>query len=279
MTVSAGPGAISLSGTAMPFQAGGDGKPLVIVHGMVTDHQVWTAHAAILSKHFQVIRPTLAYFGASPWPDDGEGFSVDRHAKDLGEFIAALEVGPVDLASWSLGGAIGLTLAARQPHLIDRLFLCDPSLPVGVSAPGNVERLQQDRIDMFSRAKELFASGDPVAAIEAFVDGASDAEGTFQSFPESVRRVFLRNVPSMKPFFAGPPPPTVTPAELGRISARTTLLLGEKSRATWQIIVPNLAGILPNSTVRSVPGGNHTWPISNPKSFAETLIDMFAGEQ
>jgi pimeloyl-ACP methyl ester carboxylesterase len=71
----------------------------------------------------------------------------------------------------------------------------------------------------------------------------------------------------------------VTPAELGRISARTTLLLGEKSRATWQIIVPNLAGILPNSTVRSVPGGNHTWPISNPKSFAETLIDMFAGEQ
>ena len=122
-----GPGAVLIDGYPLSYQRVGKGPPLVLVHGMITDHGLWDVHVQRLAERFHVVTPTLRYFGASRWPDQGQDFSMDRQADDLGAFIEALDLGPVNLVGWSLGGALALCLAARRPHLIETLLLDEPS--------------------------------------------------------------------------------------------------------------------------------------------------------
>ena len=78
MVLPTGPEAISVKGRAIPYEQEGTGQPIVFVHGMVTDHGMWERPAHVLSQHFRVIRPTLSYFGTSPWPDKARPNFKDR---------------------------------------------------------------------------------------------------------------------------------------------------------------------------------------------------------
>jgi pimeloyl-ACP methyl ester carboxylesterase len=262
----------------MAFGQDGAGSTILLVHGAISDHGIWDAHAEMISARFRIIRPTLPYFGASPWPDKGEGYSTDAHAAALAQFIDALDLGPMDLVGWSAGGAVCLSMAARRPDLVRRMLLFEPTLFSAVADLGSEERATADRAVMVEKAKALFGAGKAGAAAEAFIDGVNDREGTFRGFPKDARAVFLRNARTLGPLLAGPPPPSVGVAELRGIVAPTTLMLGEDSRAQWQIIVPAIADLIPAATLLTVANARHMWPLEAPQAFAAAVADTFAGQ-
>lgn len=268
-----GPGAVLIDGYPLAYRRAGEGPPLVLVHGMISDHGLWDVHLPKLADQFHVITPTLRYFGASPWPDQGQGFSMDRQAEDLGAFIEALGLGPVHLAGWSLGAALALCLAAKRPRLIKTLLLYEPSLMAGVTDPDDLEQAAKDRDEMFAEARSRFGAQDGIAAIEAFVDGANGRAGTFQSFSRAMQRVFERNARPLAPFFAGPPPPRITAADIDAIETPARLALGEESRPFWQICVPEIAKRMPSARLLRLAGCRHMWPAEAPDEFSGFVID------
>jgi pimeloyl-ACP methyl ester carboxylesterase len=271
-----GPGAAVVEGRAVPYFREGTGRPLVFVHGSITDHRIWDAPTAPLVARFTVIRPTMRWFGASPWEDGGAGFSADAHAQELGGFLEALGLAPATLVGWSYGGAVCLALAARRPDLVAEMALHEPSLLSALTDPEERDQVMRDRADMFGVSRARFEAGALGPAVEAFVDGVVGEPGTFAALPEAARRVFLRNARTLGPFFAGPPPPSVTAEDLARIDRRTLLLLGERSRATWRSALPAMAGIMPGAELRRVPGAGHLWPIQAPEAFAAAVAEAFA---
>ncbi|RZT78982.1 pimeloyl-ACP methyl ester carboxylesterase [Micromonospora violae] len=94
------------------FRRAGSGEPLVLLHGIGHRHQAWEPVFDRLTAHHEVIALDLPGFGNSPVP--GAGMPADMAATVAGVLPALAEWGleRPHVAGYSLGGAIGLELAA-----------------------------------------------------------------------------------------------------------------------------------------------------------------------
>jgi pimeloyl-ACP methyl ester carboxylesterase len=90
----------------------GDGRPLVLVHGIGCSWQSWTPVLGRLAGKRRVIAFDLPGFGATPALKDADGPPTPmRFAELLPAEVAALGVDEFDYAGFSMGGWIGLELA------------------------------------------------------------------------------------------------------------------------------------------------------------------------
>jgi len=110
---------------------GGDGEPMVLVHGLGGSHVNWLAVGPRLASRFAVTAPDLAGFGLTE--PLGRSTSVDANARLLESLLAGLGR-PAVLVGNSMGGLISMTVAARRPHLVRALVLVDPALPAPITA-------------------------------------------------------------------------------------------------------------------------------------------------
>jgi pimeloyl-ACP methyl ester carboxylesterase len=102
-----------------------DGPAVVLVHGLGGRAEDWRNLAPLLAQAgFHVYMPDLLGFGRSEKPADFS-YSVPDEADVVLGFLDALGLKQVDLAGWSMGGAIVQHLAFRHPERVRRLILMD----------------------------------------------------------------------------------------------------------------------------------------------------------
>ena len=68
----------------------GEGKPLVILHGLFGFSDNWQTHAKKFADYFRVILVDLRNHGHSPWSDE---FSYQLMSEDLHELVQELGLG------------------------------------------------------------------------------------------------------------------------------------------------------------------------------------------
>ncbi len=113
---------ITINGAKTNYQAFGDGKPFLILHGWGSASDRWIKEAEIISaKGFKVIVPDLPGFGESdklekPWRDND-------YVKWFEEFTKELCVENFYLLGYSFGGALAAKIAVKYPQRVQRLFL------------------------------------------------------------------------------------------------------------------------------------------------------------
>jgi pimeloyl-ACP methyl ester carboxylesterase len=98
-------------GAFTPSHRGGDGSPLVLLHGFMDTWRVWELVLPTLERHHDVLAPTLPGHAGGP-PLDGEpsmGLVVDAVERAMDD--AGFETAHV--AGNSMGGFAALALAAR----------------------------------------------------------------------------------------------------------------------------------------------------------------------
>lgn len=97
---------------------------LILQHGYGRSAQFWTSWVPYLARFFKVVRPDLRGLGQSEAPADlNAQINVEHYLADLIAIIGALGKGPVHYCGESLGGILGMVLAAEQPHLVRTLSL------------------------------------------------------------------------------------------------------------------------------------------------------------
>jgi pimeloyl-ACP methyl ester carboxylesterase len=115
---------------------GGEGPPIVLVHGLGGIHLNWMRIAPELTRYGRVLALDLPGFGGSP-PLRG-GTSVAALESALGRFLDGVTEGPITLGGNSLGGALSLLVAARRPDRVRRLMLFSPAVPHAYFEPVDV---------------------------------------------------------------------------------------------------------------------------------------------
>jgi pimeloyl-ACP methyl ester carboxylesterase len=103
------------------YYVGGDGPPLILVHGLGGAAANWTEVAELLVQRFRLLVPDLPGHGAStPFPAVATlGPFADRLAR-----LAVLEgMETAAIAGHSLGGLIGLRLAVNYRERVSALVL------------------------------------------------------------------------------------------------------------------------------------------------------------
>ena len=119
---------VDLEGPVHYADFGGDGPPLVLVHGLGGSHLNWISVAGAFTADYHVLAPDLAGFGLTP---PGErGVTVTGNAELLADFIATVCDTPAVLVANSMGGLVSLIAASNNPGLVTRLILVNPALPI-----------------------------------------------------------------------------------------------------------------------------------------------------
>lgn len=106
---------------------GGEGPPIVLVHGLGGLHLNWMRIAPELVPFGRVLAVDLPGFGASsPLP---RRTSVPNLADALIRFLDGVTEGPLTLVGNSLGAVLSMLVAARRPDHVRRLMLFSPAVP------------------------------------------------------------------------------------------------------------------------------------------------------
>ena len=106
---------------------GPDDAPVVMfANSLGTTLEMWDLQAAALAHRYRVLRFDTRGHGRSPVPDGP--YTVADLAGDALALLDRLGIERVSFCGLSLGGAIGMTLAARAPERLERLVLCCTAL-------------------------------------------------------------------------------------------------------------------------------------------------------
>lgn len=108
------------------IQAGESGPPLVLIHGSgpgVTAFANWRGVIPDFSEHFTCYAPDTLGFGYTDFPEDIDGFSMDRWVAHLVGFLDALGITKAHFIGNSYGGALTLALASRHPDRVSGIVL------------------------------------------------------------------------------------------------------------------------------------------------------------
>ena len=100
-------------------------RVLLCVHGLTRNGRDFDALAQAMSGHYRVICPDIVGRGRSGRLRDPAGYSVPQYVADMVTLIARLNVDSVHWLGTSLGGLIGMALAAQECTPIRKLLLND----------------------------------------------------------------------------------------------------------------------------------------------------------
>ena len=107
-------------------------KNVLLVHGLTGSNREWTGLGNHLSREgFRVIAPDLRGRGLSSKPTHGYG--IHFHVADLLTLLDSLDLDSVSVVGHSLGGAIGLYMAALFPARVRKLVVVD----IGIRIPAD----------------------------------------------------------------------------------------------------------------------------------------------
>ncbi len=120
---------IELRGPVHGIDYGGEGRLVLLVHGLGGSSINWTEVGEGMTRLGRVVAPDLPGFGRSP--PAGRSATVRKLAAFLADFIEARTDRPAVLAGNSMGALIVMLLAGERPDLAERLILIDPPAPGG----------------------------------------------------------------------------------------------------------------------------------------------------
>ncbi len=105
---------------------------LVCVHGLTRNGRDFDHLAETLADRYRVICPDIVGRGRSDWLADKAQYDYGNYTSDMAALLAHLDAQQVDWLGTSMGGLIGLLLAATPNTPIRRLVLNDvgPHLPL-----------------------------------------------------------------------------------------------------------------------------------------------------
>jgi pimeloyl-ACP methyl ester carboxylesterase len=137
------------------YRESGTGDPIVLVHGLLTNGQLWREVAPRLAKDFRVIAPDWP-LGSHELPlAPGADLTPPGLARIISDFISELELADVTLVGNDTGGALCQLVAAHHPERLGRLVLtpCDAyenflppafrPLQIAARLPGAVDLIAQ----------------------------------------------------------------------------------------------------------------------------------------
>jgi pimeloyl-ACP methyl ester carboxylesterase len=263
---------VSANGVRLMYLEQGQGAPVVLVHGVLSDDRIWEGQREAVAQRYRCIVLTQRYYGISPWPDRGEKFSLATHVDDLAAFIRGLRAGPVHVVGWSYGGAIALTFAVRHPELVKSLFVYEHALITIVTDPLDAKVLGDDRKDMLAPGETAFKAGDIVKAAGLLIDGINGQSGMFDTLPATARSSTLDNARTLSLQFGAPPPPPITCEQLGQIKVPVAIAVGELTRPFYRILADTASRCIPGSRLIVIPKGRHSAPLEAPSAFNEALL-------
>jgi haloacetate dehalogenase len=179
---------VPVSGAVIHGSRGGDGPPLLLLHGFPESHVMWHRIAPVLAREFSVVATDLSGFGDSTSSGDQ---SMRELARLQVEVMKQLGYDDFAVVGHDRGARCAYRMALDHPDVVTKLAVLDV-VPTG---------------DAFDRADRDFALGywvwtfmaAPIAetligrAPDSFVNHLLDTWSGGDAFPPEIRAEYIRH--------------------------------------------------------------------------------------
>jgi pimeloyl-ACP methyl ester carboxylesterase len=267
-------GMVEVNGTSLYVEdtgapAGAAGPTLMFSHGLLWNTELFARQIAALRARHRCIA----------WDHRGQGRSASdfRHTigmelvwQDAVALIETLGVAPVVFVGLSMGGFVGMRVAARRPDLLARLVLIETS-----AEPEPLENVPRYRmLTAVSRAlgtRVVRSRVEPILFGKTFLsDPARAAERRRYGDILTGRRDIWKAVNGVIDR-AG------IEVELPRISTPTLIVVGEEDVATVPAKAERIHAAIAGSRLVRVPRAGHSSTVEEPEAVTAAIVDFLAG--
>ena len=241
-----------------------DGPPgapvLVLSHALGLSMAMWDPQVAPLSRAFRVVRYDHRGHGGSPVP--AGRYRIEDLGRDVLRLIDRLALERVAFCGLSLGGMVGLWLAANAPERVDRLVVC--------CAAARMPRPN----DYAERAKLVRAQG--MDAIADRVIGRWFTPAFLTRRPDAVAGIKAL-------LLATPPEGYAATCEalaamdllddLPRIVASTRVIAAAEDQSTPPEQSQEIARRIPGAELVVIPDAAHLANVEQPEAITDQILD------
>jgi haloacetate dehalogenase len=119
---------VATPGAEIAVAVGGEGPPLLLLHGNPLTHVSWHKVAPALAERFTVVAPDLRGYGDSSKPDGGDdhsGYSFRTMGEDNFAVMDHLSFDRFGVAGHDRGARVGFRMALDRPERVERLAALD----------------------------------------------------------------------------------------------------------------------------------------------------------
>jgi len=146
----------SVNGIQMHYVIGGQGDPIVLLHGWPQTWYEWRHVMPALAKNYTVIAPDLRGLGDSSKPVDG--YDTNTTAEDIHQLVAQLGFKDIFLVGHDWGALVAYSYAAVHPSEVRRLVILDVPI-AGIGPALNLTRLWHIPFHMVRDIPETLVEG------------------------------------------------------------------------------------------------------------------------
>lgn len=269
---------LTIRGKKMQFLRGGNGTPLLYLHGLVADIHSLPTNAGFTSFHESLSASFSVCAPALPGYADSEGFDDLETVEDAVFFcldvLDTLKIDKAHLVGYSLGGWVAAEFATRYSHRLQKLVLIDS---LGISLP-------HARIGNFFYTVTPKAEGgqDEVRNL-LFTDPQSElAMGAIpdQMAPEAYLSFYKAHMVAAR--IGWKPPYLHNPRlkdRLFRVQVPTLVLWAGNDRLAPPGLAETFAQGITNAKITTLPGAGHALLLEQPQRVAERVIQFLQHEK
>jgi 3-oxoadipate enol-lactonase len=234
-----------------------DAPVVVLIHAIGTSLQMWAPQVPVFSRDFRVVSVDLRGHGRSPVPPGP--YRMADLADDVVTLLDQLGIERASVCGLSLGGMVGLTMAAASPDRVDRLVAaCVVAVPPAPAAwreraqavlaggSASVSDLVVDRWGYTNRLPRI-------ANLVREMLAATPSEG-YAGCCEAIADMDLRPV-------------------LALIAAPTLLLAGSDDPAAPPSVATEMSTTMKDAHVTVIEGAAHLTNVEAPSATTNAILE------
>jgi pimeloyl-ACP methyl ester carboxylesterase len=257
---------IEAAGISTHYHEAGSGQPVLLLHGSGPGVSAWANwHLTIpaLAQRYRVIAPDLVGFGHTERPQDIH-YSLRTWTDHVWSFLDALGIQQTSLVGNSLGGRIGLGMAAERPDRLHRIVLMGAP-GVGMTVTDGLRALREYEPSEENMRQLLLSwfAVDPAIITGDLVRSrheASVAPGAFEAY----RDMFF------SPRHAGSEL-GITEEQVKAVSTRTLLVHGREDKVVPVEVAWNMVRLLPDADLAVFARCGHWTQIERADDFNDLV--------
>lgn len=246
-----------------------DAPTAMFGHGLLFSGAMFSAQIAVLRDRYRCVTIDWRAQGDSPPAQDG--YDMDSLAGDAAALVEHLGVAPVHYVGLSMGGFVGLRLAARRPHLIRSLVLLDSSADEEDPAAARKDRLLANAF----RAVGIAPVRRPVEKVMFGPSFLADPHSE-PIIAEWARRLGRCDRASIRRAVLAVADRAAVASELAAITAPTLVAVGEHDVATPPDRSRAMARGIAGARLEVIANSGHSSAVEQPDAVTSLVRDFLA---
>ncbi len=247
------------------YLALGQGQPVVLIHGVGLNKEMWGGQFVGLASDYRVIAYDMLGHGQSPRPD--AGIDLQGYAAQLAELLDHLQIAQATVIGFSMGGLVARAFALHYPQRLSALVVLNsvfnrtPEQSAGVIARA-------------AQAAELGPDANVDAALERWFSREYKAANPAQV--AAIRQTLASNDPqgyhTTYSLFATQD--MYRADDLGNIQVPTLIATGELDLGSTPAMTRQLAARIPGAQCVVLAEQRHMMPVEAPRDVNKMLLDF-----